>query len=211
MLANGARSNRGRGFLLWGALVMVMALSPFWSQPLSPGPGIKFGEFSESRIIATSSVPMRLLSLLGGVVSAAICVLWYRFFGSRERRGMLARSIGYCVFAIGSILPFPALSTFADHEVMAARGLGTIDTLPLGPLHVPEPLVGTTLFLIFSGVLLSVAHFLQFKRGRPTGLSTTPGEPRHVATSPKCPKCGWVVLPKDTECFHCKAPLSECK
>jgi hypothetical protein len=36
----------------------------------------------------------------------------------------------------------------------------------------------------------------------------TYGEPPVIVSSPKCPKCGRVALPKDMHCFHCGTPLS---
>lgn len=109
-----------------------------------------------SRVIATSSVRMKLLSLMGAVFSAGICAFWHEAFGSRERRSVLARSLGYFVFAAGSMVPFLTFYQFAAHEVRAALGLTKIATLPVGPLVASG--------LTASALLLTLAYILQFKR-----------------------------------------------
>lgn len=159
-----ARMRRARGgVVLWGGLLGFGAFySVFLAHPMTPGPGIRLGEVTVGRIIASSSSPMKGLFLLGALMSVGICVVWYRVSRKLQRRNVAARLLAVGFFAFGSVLPINAFSQFAEVEVFRSRSLKGL----AGDYGSACLFCAVTLFV--GAVLLALAYVLYFRSAQRT-------------------------------------------
>ncbi len=150
----------GRGFLLWGAFIVVMSIGALYAEPMPPGTGMRVSDFSYDTIIASSSSSMKLLSIVGAFASFGVCVLFYYLSHSRQRRHLIARLFGLLCFAFASGMPYVGFCAFAEGEVLEARGLSdTFGGIERAYFTLPFALV-------LSVVFGTMAYFLLFRRGK---------------------------------------------
>jgi hypothetical protein len=142
--------------LYWGAFLVVMTVWPLFDTPLPPGPGLRVGDFSFSRLAATSSIPMKALLVSGGVISFAICFLWYRESQTLERRGRLLYAFGGLLFMLGTFIVVVGFGDPGQHEVINLKLGG-------GPKLIMEQLIFP---ILLSFLILVPAFLLQFKRSK---------------------------------------------
>lgn len=152
-----------------------MSLLPIFTEPLSPGEGIRIGDYSHTKIVASSSDPMKLLSVCGALMSLGICFVFQRLARVRDRSMGIARTLGLFCFVLGSVGPYFGLSEFAKAEVMEARGLS-------GTFGGMEHAYGEASGIVLLSVVFSMmAYFLMFHRSSNTRSIQTkeqqPNEP----------------------------------
>lgn len=148
----------GKGFLVWGVIILIMSVWPLFTDPLPPGTGIRVGDFELVRIVASASGPMQLLSICGGLISLGICLIFQRLSRNREKRMWILRILGLVSFVFASGYPFVGLSAFAQAQVMEMRGLSRLGG------STEEAFFTAVFALVLSAVSSVAAYLLIFRR-----------------------------------------------
>jgi len=141
---------QGTGFLIWAGFLGLMIIYPFLLDPIGLNEGITIGDFAGARLITSASIGMKLLSLLGGLISIFLCYLFYRFARVRNKRAWYAKLPGYLFCAIGTAYPYWGLSEVTRASFLESRGIN--DTLSNSALIIS--LVGTILFSALAYILI---------------------------------------------------------
>jgi len=146
---------QGIGFLVWGGIIAVFTIYPLLLSPIEYHEGITFDNID--RIIATTSVGMKILTILGGIISILICYLFYSIAKTKNKQILIARLIGYLFFAFGSFIPQMLTHQFVEDSVLKPEGFEN----PFSNSFI-------IVFIIMSVVSLIAAYFLIFETKKPT-------------------------------------------
>ncbi len=115
---------KGTGFLIWGGFLLLYALYPlFVLEPIQQYESISLNDLAGRRLSISGSVEMKLLTVAGGIISLALCYLFYRIAQKHEQRKPFAKIPGYFFCVFGTASPYYGMAEIAKTSFLNSRGI----------------------------------------------------------------------------------------
>lgn len=162
---------KGIGYLLWGGLLAFLLYNQLNKEPIEGIEKISFPEFF-SRIIASVAFEMKLLFILIGLILIGICYLFYKTAQKKENRVLIARLLGYLIFAISTSSILGLINTIAEKHFYSSVDNGKYYGRIFNKEWMDHLLANGNILIIIGilGILLGVglAYILIFRKKQRT-------------------------------------------
>ena len=126
---------QGRGFLIWPAFLAFFAFYPFLLSPIEPHEPVTLGDLN-ARTIASAPIAMKFIAIVGGILSIALCYLFFKIAQKKTKRLWYAKIPGFIFFGIGTGFIIQGSGEIARNAFLHTRGVydSTSSIMSLMPL-----------------------------------------------------------------------------
>lgn len=145
------------GFLIWAAFLAILSFYPFFLSPIKPHEAVTLGEMA-ARAIVSAPLGMKFIAIAGGILSIALCYLFFKIAKKKTKRLWYAKIPGFLFFGIGTGYIIIGTGRIAQIAFLQTRVDYTLLSLILTAIE--------STFIV-SVILIPLSYIMIFRKKQP--------------------------------------------